>query len=216
MGAPLVNAAGISKSYGPRTLLDGVDLVLEEGDRVGVIGPNGAGKTTLLEILAGAVVPDAGTVIRRRGLRVGFVPQEERLDPEATVFGTVLRAAADAVDPATMETEVEREVRLRIVLDQAGFTQPDRPTGELSGGWRKRVAIAAALARSPDVLLLDEPTSALDPESRQVVEARTDAANLEDGVTVLLVSHNENELHDAARPQHLELGPPPIIPEALQ
>jgi len=202
MGAPLVNAAGISKSYGPRTLLDGVDLVLEEGDRVGVIGPNGAGKTTLLEILAGAVVPDAGTVIRRRGLRVGFVPQEERLDPEATVFGTVLRAAADAVDPATMETEVEREVRLRIVLDQAGFTQPDRPTGELSGGWRKRVAIAAALARSPDVLLLDEPTNHLDLEGILWLERLLAGSRM----TYAVISHDRAFLQGIAS-RMLEVSP---------
>ena len=164
MPTPLINAAGISAVYGPRTLFEGVDLVLAEGDRVGVIGPNGAGKTTLLEILAGERAPDDGAVIRRRGLRVGYVRQEEDLDPAASVLEIVLRAAEEAADPSRVETEVEREVRARIVLDRVGFDDPDRKGGELSGGWRKRAAIAAALVRDPEVLLLDEPTNHLDLE----------------------------------------------------
>ena len=162
MPTPLVNAMGITKSYGARTLLEDVDLVVEEGDRVGVIGPNGAGKTTLLRILAGVETPDTGSVIRRRGLRIGFVPQEESLDPAASVLDVALAAAAAAADPSSVESELEREVRVRIVLDRAGFADPSRPTGELSGGWKKRVSIAAALAAQPDVLLLDEPTNHLD------------------------------------------------------
>jgi ATP-binding cassette subfamily F protein uup len=99
MTTPLINAAGLGKAFGVRTLFEGIDLVIAEGDRVGVIGPNGAGKSTLLQILAGTQDADEGTVIRRRGLRVAFVPQEEALDPKASVFSIVLRAAAASTDP---------------------------------------------------------------------------------------------------------------------
>ncbi len=186
MPTPLINASGISKSFGSRTLFEGLDLVLAEGDRVGVIGPNGAGKTTLLEILAGLGTPDQGTVIRRRALRVGYVPQEEALDPGASVLEIVLRAAAEAAEPNRVESALEREVRVRILLDRAGFTELDQPAGELSGGWRKRVAIAAALARDPEVLLLDEPTNHLDLEGILWLEQLLVSSRL----TYAVISHD--------------------------
>jgi ATP-binding cassette subfamily F protein uup len=186
MATPLIDASGISKSYGSRTLFEGVDLVIAEGDRVGVIGPNGAGKTTLLETLAGLGTPDQGTVIRRRGLRVAYVPQEEAFEPGASVLETVQRAAMDAAEPNRVETALEREVRVRILLDRAGFTALEQPAGELSGGWRKRLAVAAALARDPDVLLLDEPTNHLDLEGIVWLEQLLVSSRL----TYAVISHD--------------------------
>ncbi len=183
-------------------LFEGLDLVLGDGDRLGVIGPNGAGKTTLLEILAGSGTPDEGTVIRRRGLRVGYVPQEETLDPEASVLEIVLRAAEEAAEPDRVESAVEREVRARIVLDRAGFRVPEQRAGELSGGWRKRVAVAAALARDPEVLLLDEPTNHLDLEGILWLEQLL----LSSGLTFAVISHDRAFLgHVASR--MLEVSP---------
>jgi len=202
MVMPLINASGISKSYGSRTLFEGVDLVVAEADRIGVIGPNGAGKTTLLEILAGLGTPDEGSVIRRRGLRVGFVPQEEALDPGASVLEIVLGAAEDAAEPDRVETAVEREVRVRILLDKSGFTAPDQPAGELSGGWRKRVAIAAALARDPEVLLLDEPTNHLDLEGILWLERLLVSSRL----TYAVISHDRAFLGQVAS-RMLEVAP---------
>jgi ATP-binding cassette subfamily F protein uup len=202
MTTPLINAAGLGKAFGVRTLFEGIDLVIAEGDRVGVIGPNGAGKSTLLQILAGTQDADEGTVIRRRGLRVAFVPQEEALDPEASIFSIVLRAAAESTDTSDVETEVEREVRVRIVLDQAGFDNPDRPTGELSGGWRKRVAIAAALARQPDVVLLDEPTNHLDLDGILWLEKLLTASRF----AYAVISHDRAFLQQVAR-RMIEVSP---------
>ncbi len=202
MVTPLINAAGISKSFGNRVLFEGVDLVLAEGDRLGVVGPNGAGKTTLLQILAGLVAPDEGVVTRRRGLRVGSVPQEDALEPTASVLEIVLRAAEEAAEPGRVETVVEREVRARIILDRAGFTDPGQRVGTLSGGWRKRIAVAAALARDPEVLLLDEPTNHLDLEGILWLERLLTSSRL----TYFVISHDRAFLERVAR-RMVEVAP---------
>ncbi len=158
--APLITAREISRSHGPRTLFEGLSLTLSEGDRVGVIGPNGAGKTTMLRILAGTEEPDTGELHRRRRLRVATVPQDDVFDPKSTVAEVV--ASSASLDPEAGDDETERQVRVAIALDQLGFQNTEQPAGELSGGWRKRLALAAALAADPEVLLLDEPTNHLD------------------------------------------------------
>ncbi len=158
--APLITAREISRSFGPRTLFEGLSITISEGDRVGVIGPNGAGKTTMLRILAGTDEPDSGELHRRRHLRVADVPQDDVFEPGATVL-EVVTCGAERGARAT-EDETERQVRVAIALDQLGFRAPDQPVDHLSGGWRKRLAIATALAADPEVLLLDEPTNHLD------------------------------------------------------
>ena len=156
----LITARELGHSFGPRTLFAGLSLSLAEGDRVGVIGPNGAGKTTLLQILAGGLAPDEGELHRRRGLRLATVDQDDAFDAGATVLEVAERGAA--ADPRPTEDDTERRVRVSIALDQLGFRSPGQRVAELSGGWRKRLAIAAALAADPEVLMLDEPTNHLD------------------------------------------------------
>ena len=158
--ASLITARELSHSFGPRTLFDGLNLTINEGDRIGVIGPNGAGKTTLFHILSGELEPDEGEVHRRRHLRVATVAQEDAFDPASTVMEVAERGAA--LQPHEGEDETARQVRVAIALDQLGFRSPEQRVGELSGGWRKRLAIAAALAADPEILLLDEPTNHLD------------------------------------------------------
>jgi len=210
---------------GREPVFENLGFRVPPGAFVIVRGRSGAGKSTLLRLLARLDEPHSGR-LRFNGRdyadweppalrsRVCYLQQSPTvLDASVAVnlrlpFG--FRQLARRPAPG--------DGRLRAALDELllpGVRLEDN-AALLSVGQKQRLCLARALLLEPDVLLLDEPTSALDPESRQVVEARTDAANLEDGVTVLLVSHNENELHDAARPQHLELGPPPIIPEALQ
>ena len=156
----LITTRELGHSFGPRSLFDGLSLTLSEGDRVGIIGPNGAGKTTLLRILTGEIEADEGELHRRRGLRVATVEQDDDFDAASTVMEVATRGAA--LDPLQAEDEIERQVRVSIALDQLGFRNPEQRVGELSGGWRKRLAIAAALASDPEVLLLDEPTNHLD------------------------------------------------------
>jgi len=158
--ASLITARDLTRSFGHRTLFDGLNLTISEGDRVGVIGPNGAGKTTMLRILSGDEEPDDGELHRRRLLRVAMVAQDDVFESGATVAEVATRGAA--LDPERIEDKTEQQVRVAITLEQLGFQSPEQPVAELSGGWRKRLAIAAALASEPEVLLLDEPTNHLD------------------------------------------------------
>jgi ABC transport system ATP-binding/permease protein len=153
----LLSAQDLTRSYGPRPLFAGLSLELRAGERVGLIGPNGAGKSTLLKILAGLEEPDAGTRTARRGARVGYVPQDDAFPPGSTARGVLLAALTDE----HLEDH-ERDTRTAIVLTQVGFDDHDRPADALSGGWRKRLALARELVRRPDILLLDEPTNHLD------------------------------------------------------
>ncbi len=153
----LLSAQGLTKGYGPRPLFTDLSLDLRAGERVGLIGPNGSGKSTLLRLLAGREEPDAGAIAARRGTRVGYVAQDDVFAPGRTARAVVLTALAD--EPIE---EHERETRVAITLTQVGFRDPDQPADTLSGGWRKRLALARELARRPELLLLDEPTNHLD------------------------------------------------------
>ncbi len=200
--ATLISAQGIGKQFGARALFVGLDLSVEEGERVGVIGPNGAGKTTLLRILAGQEEPDQGRVIRRRLLRAAYVPQDESFDPRASIAEVVTRAAVEAAEESRVEDETERAVRIRIVLDRIGFGDPERHASELSGGWQKRLAIAAALCCNPDLLLLDEPTNHLDLAGIQWLEGVLTSSRL----TCAVISHDRAFLQNVAT-RMLEVAP---------
>jgi ATP-binding cassette subfamily F protein 3 len=205
---PVLAARDLTKSFGGRAVLRGLDLDVPDGARIGVLGPNGGGKSTLLRILAGLEQPDAGTVTRRRGLVHAFLPQlvpgDER-DALATVRDArpelaalqddLARAEARlaapelAADLGAMGRALAHQERLLARWAEAGGDSADgearhhlralglddaairRPTRELSGGQRKLVALAACLARRPDVLLLDEPEAHLDMGRREQLEA---------------------------------------------
>ncbi|HEX4720929.1 MAG TPA: ABC-F family ATP-binding cassette domain-containing protein [Pseudonocardiaceae bacterium] len=157
--ANLVNLEAVHKSYGVRPLLDGVSLGVGDGDRIGVVGLNGGGKTTLLELLAGIEQPDDGRISRARGLRIAVVTQRSELDGASTVRHAV-------IDPlgTSAEHEWAAEPRVRGVLGGLGISDLDARVGTMSGGERRRVALAAALVRDLDLLVLDEPTNHLDVE----------------------------------------------------
>jgi ATP-binding cassette subfamily F protein uup len=159
MAAPtLVNFTAVQLAYGHHPLLDRVDLVIQGGERIGLIGRNGAGKSSLLRLLDGRTQPDDGTISRAAGLRVATVEQEPSLDPDLSVFEAVLDAGANGGQD---DEDWSKPARVRALLDRLGLTEDARVDG-LSGGTRKRVALARALAGNPDLLLLDEPTNHLD------------------------------------------------------
>lgn len=161
--AHLLNVESASLALGTRTVLDGVSLGLDDGDRVGVVGRNGAGKTTLLHVLARTRLPDAGRVTHSRGLSVALLRQGDDLDEAATVRQVVLGEGADHTWAADVRT---REIVSGLLggLGAQGVGGLDVPVGTLSGGQRRRVALAALLAGDHDVVLLDEPTNHLDVE----------------------------------------------------
>jgi ATP-binding cassette subfamily F protein uup len=155
-----VTLRGLSKSYGVRTLFTGISLAISDRERIGLIGPNGSGKSTLLQIMAGLTRPDEGEITLGQGTRLAYVAQEDRFEPGQTVAG-VLEAAVLATAGSALDRE-ERLARLGASLGRLGFTEPCAPVDTLSGGWKKRLAVARALVTDPDVLLLDEPTNHLD------------------------------------------------------
>jgi ABC transport system ATP-binding/permease protein len=159
MAELLLSCQELTKAFGATPLFEGLSFGLSEGDHVGLVGPNGSGKTTLLRVLAGLEPPSSGTRAARRRLRLGYVEQDPRFPPETTV-GSVLREAI-AEEPIE---EHEAEARVALVMGKAGFVEASAPTPTLSGGWKKRLAIARELVRQPELVLLDEPTNHLDLE----------------------------------------------------
>jgi ABC transport system ATP-binding/permease protein len=194
---PVATLDNVSLAYGHVPLLDRVQLNLEAGDKVALIGRNGTGKSSLLKVLAGIGAPDDGAVWRQPGLRLAWVAQEPALDPEQTVFEAAAEglgelrgllgryeAAAHAVEDGHTEALAELE-RLTTQLDAAGGwavksrvdavvsrlgLPAHRAVAELSGGQRKRLALARALVAEPELLLLDEPTNHLDVDSIEWLE----------------------------------------------
>ncbi len=154
---PILNAQGISKTYGASPLLRNIAFTIAEGDRIGLIGPNGCGKSTLLQILSGAVDADSGEVVLRKHARLSHVQQESQFAGAQTIRSVIEAALERSAVPAN-----ERQARLAETLGRAGFDDFDVEAESLSGGWRKRLAIAEALVQQPDILLLDEPTNHLD------------------------------------------------------
>jgi ABC transport system ATP-binding/permease protein len=153
---PIINAQGITKSFGAVPLFQEISFTVSEGDRIGLIGPNGSGKSTLLRILAGIETPDAGELSVRKRLSFSFVEQDSGFDASATVRSVVEGALKRAAVP-----ESERGNRI-ATLGRAGFEDLEAEAAQLSGGWQKRLAIVQALVQAPNVLLLDEPTNHLD------------------------------------------------------
>jgi len=158
----LLSCQNISKNFGARPLFEGLSFGLFEGERTGLIGPNGAGKSTLLKILAGLETPDSGALTPRRGLRLGYLAQQDRFEV-APGGWTVRDEIVKALGGLGFE-DYETDLRAAAGLGAAGFADPAQQVSVLSGGWRKRLAILAQSAREPDLLLLDEPTNHLDLE----------------------------------------------------
>jgi ABC-type Mn2+/Zn2+ transport system ATPase subunit len=188
----LLRVDGVSHSYGEQVVLRDVDLDIAAGAMLGVVGPSGSGKTTLLRILLGAVEPARGRVVRRPGLRVGYVPQVETVNWHfpVTVAEVVLMARTRGRRlpwPSRAERTEVAEVLDRLGIGPLGH----RHIRELSGGQQQRVFIARALVGRPDVLFLDEPTSGVDVRTRHEVLHLLDALNGE-GLTIVLTTHDLN------------------------
>ena len=158
----LIGAQNLGKSFTARPLFSGLSFSIESGQRIGLIGPNGAGKSTLLKILAGQMSVDEGTLSPQRGLRVGYLEQVPTFSPGATIEGTLMEASRDPHEWEEMARAQELMSKLHL---NDGGRDGETPVDQLSGGWKKRVALARELMRDPALLLLDEPTNHLDVDS---------------------------------------------------
>lgn len=185
----MLRLEGITKQIQGQTLFENVDLTLQAGDRLGVIGVNGCGKSTFLKVMAGLVEPDKGSIWVAEGYRVGYLPQAPQVDGHLSVADAVYQSQAEVLGlwheyekVAEVGQDMRRLGELQQSLESAGFFElqvradiamtqlglgplRDVPVDKLSGGQRRRVALAQALTRQPDVLLLDEPTNHLDTDS---------------------------------------------------
>lgn len=186
---PILNAQGITKTFGATPLFRDLSFTVSDGDRIGLIGPNGAGKSTLLKVLAQQEDADSGDVAVRKRARIAYVQQESGFTPGVTVRAVLEAALVDFHVP-----QAEREGRLREVSGKTGFPDIHVEAATLSGGWRKRLAIAEALVTHPDVLLLDEPTNHLDLAGIVWLEDLLNEANF----ACVLVSHDRYFLENVA------------------
>lgn len=199
---PLVVMRGLSRRYGRRLAVDGVDLEIRQGEVFGLLGPNGSGKSTLIRMLTGLIAPCAGQ-ISIGGLDVlkdgpaaralmGYVPEDVMLYPALRVHEFLrFMGRLRGLRPIPLADALER-VRVRLALDDVWTT----PTGRLSHGYRQRVLIAQALLHEPVLLILDEPTNGLDPQ--QIIDLRALITSLVPAHTVLVTSHILSEIERVA------------------
>ncbi len=151
----------VSKTYGEKVLLQEICLGIDEGEKIGLLGINGSGKSTLLKLIAGMEEPDEGQIVRNRNLRIEYLPQNPPFDPEAKVLDAALSGVSqiEGMDAWTLESDVKG------ILTRLGIQDFEARMSQLSGGQRKRVAMAGALMNRTDLLILDEPTNHLDNQA---------------------------------------------------
>jgi ATP-binding cassette subfamily F protein uup len=193
----LLSCQSIGKSYSSRPLFSGISFGIEEDEKLGLIGPNGSGKSTLLKILSGTVECDAGTVVSRKRLRVAYVPQDESFPVDETVNNIVEQSAL-----LVQFEEHERAASVDSTLTRIGFPDKQAKAGSLSGGWRKRLALACALVQQPELLLMDEPTNHLDLEGILWLESVLKSCRF----SYIVVSHDRAFL-EAVSNRIIELNP---------
>ncbi len=205
----LLRLEGLQLAYGTHVLLDGADLVLEKGERLALVGRNGTGKSTLLKLVAGEILPDDGSIWRAPGLKIGVLEQDLPSASGETIFDVVAQGLpqagellaeyhhlVQAAEPdmkrmATLQSRLEAidgwsfHQRIDVVLTRLGLPADDLMSS-LSGGWRRRVALARALVAEPDLLLLDEPTNHLDLDTIAWLEEQL----LDFNGAVLFITHD--------------------------
>ena len=173
---PYLDVQHLSKSFGALQLFEDISFSIGEGQKVGLIAKNGTGKSTLLSILCGREGYDAGDIVFRRDLKIGFLEQSPTFDPEETVLDACFNHQGDP----------EKVLKAKQVLTQLKIKDLEQPMGQLSGGQQKRVALANVLLTEPDLLILDEPTNHLDLEMIEWLEGFLQRGNR----TLLMVTHD--------------------------
>lgn len=173
---PLLDVQNISKAFGAHILFENISFSIAEGQHVGLIAKNGTGKSTLLSLLSGKESVDSGSIIFRRDIKVGFLEQQPKFDPEESVLDACFNHQGDP----------DRILKAKQILTQLHITDLTQPMGQLSGGQQKRIALANVLITEPDLLILDEPTNHLDLEMIEWLEGYLQRGNK----TLLMVTHD--------------------------
>lgn len=173
---PLLDVQNISKAFGAHILFENISFSIAEGQHVGLIAKNGTGKSTLLSLLSGKESVDSGSIIFRRDIKVGFLEQQPKFDPEESVLDACFNHHGDP----------DRILKAKQILTQLHITDLTQPMGQLSGGQQKRIALANVLITEPDLLILDEPTNHLDLEMIEWLEGYLQRGNK----TLLMVTHD--------------------------
>lgn len=173
---PLLDVQNISKAFGAHVLFENISFSIAEGQYVGLIAKNGTGKSTLLSLLSGKESVDSGSIIFRRDIKVGFLEQQPKFDPEESVLDACFNHQGDP----------DRILKAKQILTQLHITDLTQPMGQLSGGQQKRIALANVLITEPDLLILDEPTNHLDLEMIEWLEGYLQRGNK----TLLMVTHD--------------------------
>ena len=173
---PLLDVQNVSKAFGAHVLFENISFSIGEGQHVGLIAKNGTGKTTLLSLLSGKESVDSGSIIYRKDIRVGFLEQQPKFDPEESVLDACFNHNGDP----------DKILKAKQILTQLRITDLNQPMGQLSGGQQKRIALANVLITEPDLLILDEPTNHLDLEMIEWLEGYLSRGNK----TLLMVTHD--------------------------
>lgn len=173
---PLLDVQNISKAFGAHVLFENISFSIAEGQHVGLIAKNGTGKSTLLSLLSGKESVDSGSIIFRRDIKVGFLEQQPKFDPEESVLDACFNHQGDP----------DCILKAKQILTQLHITDLTQPMGQLSGGQQKRIALANVLITEPDLLILDEPTNHLDLEMIEWLEGYLQRGNK----TLLMVTHD--------------------------
>ncbi len=173
---PILDVQYVSKAFGAHVLFENISFSIGEGQHVGLIAKNGTGKTTLLSLLSGKEPVDSGSIIYRKDVRVGFLEQQPKFDPEESVLDACFNHNGDP----------DKILKAKQILTQLRITDLNQPMGQLSGGQQKRIALANVLITEPDLLILDEPTNHLDLEMIEWLEGYLSRGNK----TLLMVTHD--------------------------
>ncbi len=209
-----LSVENLSKAFGERSLFSNISFGIDQGQKVALVGINGAGKSTLMKIIMGTEIADSGEVALNQGIKVSFVHQNPVFDPSLTIYQTLFHDTSNEIlqviqayqklmlHPQSSSNQPEKlneilekmdafqawdyEYQIKEVLGKLGLHDTDLPVGNLSGGQRKRVALAKAILEKPDLLLLDEPTNHLDLESIEWLEEYLSKANL----SIFMVTHD--------------------------
>ena len=173
---PILDVQNVSKAFGAHVLFENISFSISEGQHVGLIAKNGTGKTTLLSLLSGKEPVDSGSIIYRKDVRVGFLEQQPKFDPEESVLDACFNHNGDP----------DKILKAKQILTQLRITDLNQPMGQLSGGQQKRIALANVLITEPALLILDEPTNHLDLEMIEWLEGYLSRGNK----TLLMVTHD--------------------------